>query len=191
MTETEHQSELQPKGIAPQSELEKKVSTVVKKIFSSPVRIMAAISSIFLALITLLVTSDVIGRYLFKHPIKGSDELVGLLLLCVAACAFSYTQTQNRHIRIDILLSRVHPRARLGFDIYNYLFSLGIFGLITWQIFVTARKYILNLQGGTSNSEILSIPWSPFLIILGLGFAIYSLVLLSDLIVVCVKAAKR
>ncbi len=191
MSEVAPQAEGQPKQIAPQSELEKKVSHIVKRIFSNPVKVMVTISSIFLAAMMLLVTSDVTGRYVFKTPVKGSDELVGLLLLCVAACAFSYTQQEKRHIRIDILIDHVPPRARLGFDIFNYLFSLGVYGLITWQIFGTARKYILHLQFGTSTSEILHIPWTPFLIILGLGFAILSLVMLSDMIIAIVKVVKR
>jgi TRAP-type transport system small permease protein len=191
LSEVAPQAEGQPKQAAPQSELEKKVSNIIKKIFANPVKVMVTISSIFLAAMMLLVTADVTGRYVFKTPVKGSDELVGLLLLCVAACAFSYTQQEKRHIRIDILIDRVPRRARLGFDIFNYLFSLGIYVLITRQIFIIVQRYINHLQTGTSTSEILHIPWTPFLIIMGLGFAILSLVMLSDMILTIVKVAKR
>jgi TRAP-type transport system small permease protein len=191
LSEVAPHAEGQPKPIAPQSELEKKVTKIVRKIFANPVKVMVTISSIFLAAMMLLVASDVTGRYVFKTPVKGSDELVGLLLLCVAACAFSYTQQEKRHIRIDILIDRVPPRAHLVFDIFNYLISVGIYSLMTRQIFIIVQRYILHLQTGTSTSEILHIPWTPFLIIMGLGFAILSLVMLSDMVIAIVKVVKR
>ncbi len=152
---------------------------------------MVGISSVLLIAVMLLVTTDVTGRYLFKHPFTGSDELVGLLLLCTAACAFSYTQKENRHVRIDLLIDRLAYRSRLIFDILNFFFATVITALISWQVFVAARKLYLNLQGGTQLSETLGIPWLPFMIILGLGFAIFALVLMGDLIISLVKVARR
>jgi energy-coupling factor transporter transmembrane protein EcfT len=44
-------------------------------------RVMAIIAAIILAIMMLLTVADVIGRYFFSSPIKGTWEVVGLLLV--------------------------------------------------------------------------------------------------------------
>jgi TRAP-type transport system small permease protein len=191
VSESLNQADSQPGNKPSQAGTEDKVSKTVQKIFSGPVKVMVGISSVLLIAVMLLVTTDVTGRYIFKHPITGSDELVGLFLLCAAACAFSYTQKEHRHVRIDLLIDRLAFRSRLVFDIINLFLAVVITALISWQVFIAARKLYLNLQGGTQLSETLGIPWLPFMIILGLGFAIFALVLMGDLIIALVKVARR
>ncbi len=191
MSETTKPIDHQPKMEAPQPEMEKRVSATINKIFSSPVNIMVAIGAGLLAVIMLLMTFDVIGRYIFKHPINGSDELVGLLLLCVAACAFSYTQKEKRHIRIDVIIDHIPRKLQLGFNVFNSLITLGMLSVITWQMFIAARKFVLNLQSGSAASEVLGIPWYPFLIILVIGFGVFTLVILADTILDFIKAISK
>jgi TRAP-type transport system small permease protein len=190
VSETVKPPEHPAKGPKVQGEPESRISRIAWKIIQSPVKVMVGISSVLLMVIVFLVTADVIGRYIFKHPINGSDELAGLLLLCVAACAFSYTQTKNQHIRIDIFIKTLPKKARLVLDMFNFLVTLVVTALISWQVFAAASRIILNLQGGSKVSEQLHIPWLPILIILGLGFAIYALVILASAVMALTKAGK-
>lgn len=190
MNESKEPTEHPTKGTEVQVNPENRVSLIAQKIISSPVKVMVGISSVLLMVIVLLVTFDVIGRYIFKRPISGADELAGLLLLCVAACAFSYTQTKGQHLRIDMLIKRLPKKARLVFDMFNFLVSLVVTALITWQVFAAASRIALNLQGGSRVSEQLHIPWLPILIILGLGFGVYALVILTNAIMTVTKAGK-
>jgi TRAP-type transport system small permease protein len=191
MSETTGPVNQQPRAAAQQARLEKRVSAAVDKIFSSPVKIMMAIGAGLLAIIMLLMTFDVIGRYIFKHPINGSDELVGLLLLCVAACAFSYTQKEKRHIRIDVIIDHIPHKLHLVFNVFNGLLTLGMLSVMTWQMFLAARRFVLGLQSGSAASEVLGIPWYPFLIIMVIGFGIFTLVMLADTIIDFVKAMNK
>ncbi len=179
MSDSAKQAENHSGMPASQNGTESPVSNIIQKIFTLPVKVMVRISSIFLVVLMLVVTADVIGRYLFKHPVTGSEEIEGLLLLCAAVFAFSYAQRERRHIRIELLIEHLTYRSRLVFDVLNYLIGLAIISLISWQVFVAARNLFLNLQGGTQLSETLDIPWLPFMIILGIGFAIFALVILG------------
>lgn len=152
---------------------------------------MVAIGSCAIFAIMVLMTSDVIGRYFFKHPIIGSDEIVGILLICLAACAFSYTQRLKQHIRVDLLTSHFPVKVRLALDIITNLIALLVISGIAWQMFVAAQRYLLHLQGGSPVSVTLEIPWSPFIIILGVGFVIFALILLADFIGDILKVGKK
>lgn len=165
------------------------VSIISNKIINPLVRFMVNMGSFIILVMIILVDSDVVGRYL-KQPIQGTDELIGFLFLCFAACSFSYTQKEKKHIRIDLFLNKIPPRGRLALDFVCYLFTFVAASLISRQLFIVARQFILDLQSGSSVSEILSIPYSPFLIILGIGFAVFALVSLSDTIISIIKLAK-
>ena len=173
------------------SGLERRLTNITNKVFSIPVRIMVNLGSLIILAMILLMDSDVIGRYVFKHPIQGADELIGFLFLCLAACSFSYTQKEKKHIRIELLIERIPLKARQGFDLLAYLITLTMAILISRQLFIAAQKFILNKQSGSSVTEILGIPWSPFLIILGIGFTIFALVSLTDVIIATIKLVKR
>ncbi len=179
------------KGTSIQLKSENKVYKITQNIIAQPVKLMVGISTVVLAAIVLLITADVIGRYIFKRPVYGADELSGLLFLCVAACAFAYTQKEGSHIRIELFIKILPRTGRFVINIFNYLVALGMTSLICWQAFVSVRKLVLNLQGGSQASEILGIPWLPFVIILGLGFGVFALVILNNLIMTITKQASK
>jgi TRAP-type C4-dicarboxylate transport system permease small subunit len=191
VSENPKQVEAEPKSAAPQSGLENKVNSFTDKIFTVPFKITKTLGSALIMVTVLLMTINVVGRYIFKRPVEGSDELIGFLILCTAAFAFSYTQREKQHLRVDVLIDRLRGKARDLFDLFALILGLGVSIIIAWQMFEAARKYILNLQGGPPVSWILGIPYFPFLLILGLGYAVYALAVLTDAITVIIKVARR
>ncbi len=191
MNEIPKQVDAQPKSAAPQSVLEKKVNSFTDKIFRVPFKITKTLGSALIMVTVLLMTINVVGRYIFKRPVEGSDELIGFLILCTAAFAFSYTQRERQHLRVDVLIDRLRGKARDFLDLFALILGLGVSIIISWQMFEAARKYILNLQGGPPVSWILGIPYFPFLLVLGLGYAVYALAVLTDAITIIIKVARR
>ena len=178
-------------NIDPAKGLVDKITKVTDKIVAGPIKLMLIISSVLLFVMMMVRVVDVGGRYFFKLPLYGADEAVGFLLLCVIACAFSYTQREKKHIRVEVLTEHLPKRVQSILDIINYVFSVAISGLITWQLSEAAKKFILGLQGGAPTSEILYLPWYPFYIILALGFAVYTLILLVDTIIAIARMAHK
>ena len=129
-------------------------------------------------IMVLIVTANVIGRYLFRRPLIGTVEVEEFMLLVLVFFGIGYAQTKKRHVSIATLVDRLPQKAQLVVNNVTYLPSLIVFSLITWQSLVMAKKYWIK---GVS-SLFLEVPLSPFLCIVAVGAAVLCLVLLSDFI---------
>ena len=94
MSETLNQAG-SPEKTALHPEPRTRVSDLINRYLTMPTKVTLLLGAILIMATVLLMSTDVIGRYLFKHPIQGSDELTGFLFLCTAAFAFAYTQKRE------------------------------------------------------------------------------------------------
>lgn len=147
------------------------------------------LGAIVLIIMMLLTVSDVIGRYFFNHPVQGTNEITGLLLVLVAASALAYSQIKKGHIRVDLISGRLSPRGQIILDVIAYFFCLFASVLITWQTFVRGITYFHATRGNLT--ETLGIPFFPFMLILGLGFFLLSIVSLIDFVRALTKAVEK
>ena len=129
-------------------------------------------------IMVLIVTANVIGRYLFRRPLIGTVEIEEFMLLVLVFFGIGYAQIKKRHVSISVLVDRLPPKAQFVINNITYLPSLIAFFLITWQSLVMAKRYWIK---GVS-SLFLEIPISPFLCIVAAGSAVLCLALLSDFI---------
>ena len=157
-----------------------KLAILLGRKLDSVARVVLLGSMGFLVFMMLLMTADVVGRYFANRPIGGSWELIGFLLVCLAASGLAYTQREKGNIRVLVLFDRLPQRGKTIVDILSYLIAIGVVSVMSWRLFVMAKRYILLPQGGLS--EDLHIPFAIFMIILGIGLAFLGLVLLVDLI---------
>ncbi len=141
---------------------------------------LAMIAAIVLAAMMLLTVADVVGRYFFNHPIKGTWELVGLLLVCAGTWGLGYCQMEKAHISITILLERFSKRVKLMINIMATFLGLVGFSLISWQMFLLAKKYFLLPRGNVTDT--LELPYSPFMLSLSISAGMMALMLLANLI---------
>ena len=58
----------------------------------------------------LIVTSDVFGRYILNHPVKGATEVTGYLLLVGVFAALVWSWVNKVHVRMDLVVSNFSPR---------------------------------------------------------------------------------
>jgi TRAP-type C4-dicarboxylate transport system permease small subunit len=152
-------------------------------------RVMALIAAIVLAAMMLLTVGDVVGRYFFDRPIKGTFELVGLLLVCAGTWGLAYCQLQKAHISISIFAERFPRRARAALSSLAYIIGLAGFSIVSWRVFALAFRYLSLSKGNITDT--LRIPYFPFMLILAISTAVFALVLLADLIHSLFKAAKK
>jgi TRAP-type C4-dicarboxylate transport system permease small subunit len=112
----------------------------------------------------------------FFGPIVGSQEVSELLMLVFIVFALAYCAREQGHIRVDLILQHVSPKANLGFDIIANFFSFIFYIFITWQ----AIQFGLDNIRDKSVTTILTIPHTPFNFILAVGAALVALVFLRD-----------
>ncbi|WP_071394155.1 TRAP transporter small permease [Bacillus tuaregi] len=98
----------------------------------------------------LLVTIDVAARYVFNNPINGSTDIIEIMMVIVVYSCLAYGATEDKHVRIDFLYSRLSTVARGYVDIVTSILSILIVVLISWQLGERAVNIINNPPGPTT-----------------------------------------
>jgi TRAP-type C4-dicarboxylate transport system permease small subunit len=141
---------------------------------------MTVIAAILLGIMMLFDVADVCGRYFFLKPVPGTQEVIGLLLICVGTWGMARAETRSAHISISVLTDRLPPRIQAIVNVFDYLLALSLFFLMSWQMFSRGVREALTEMGG--KSEILGIPFSPFFMMFGIGVGMLCIALLLRLI---------
>lgn len=150
----------------------------IEKVVKPVSQIADGAGRVVLAVMVLLITLDVVLRYFFNQPIRGSYELIEFMLVFIVFTGLAFTQTKTGHISIDLLTSRLSQKARAVIGSATNFLCLGAFILISWRSIVKAE--ILRAEGTTSG--LLFIPNFPFLWIVALGSILLCLFFLMDFI---------
>jgi len=108
----------------------KKIFVAVKKADSQINRVFKWLCLILLGGMTIMGTVDVLGRYLVNHPLKGTYETFGFLMPALILLGMAFTQEAREHVRIDLVINRMPPRAKTAVQIVTDIVELGITALI-------------------------------------------------------------
>jgi len=86
-------------------------------------------------------TGDVLGRYFFGKPIKGTFELFGILLVLVVLLSLARAQWRDEHIKMTILWIRLSPKVQRIIGFVTSVVLTCFFGIATWQGIETVINY--------------------------------------------------
>jgi len=103
------------------------------KRFSAQERWLNIVGVTFLALMMLMVTANVLGRYIFKFPIETTLEFTEFFMVAIFYLGLSYTQFLKAHINIDLVTIHLSGKKRAICDLISYLASFIFFALIVWH----------------------------------------------------------
>ena len=134
-----------------------------------------------------LIVTDVGLRYLLNRPIVSSYELIMFMMVIVVFSALSYTATEDGHVTVDLIVSRLPKGVQRFLKFLTSLLSAGLFALVAQQSFVRAKA--LRLEGLIS--QILHIPVYPFYLFVAFGSALLSLVLILSVLDVLLPERKE
>ncbi len=88
--------------------------------------VLAALGSIWIMLVMVLVCADVAGRYLFDRPIEGVAELVAMSIVGIVFLQLAHTLAVERFIRSDVfILPLLQRRPRAGHALQGIQHALG------------------------------------------------------------------
>lgn len=124
---------------------------------------------------TLLITVDVLGRYLVNRPTQVSVEMSGYLLVALVFLGLAYTEGHDRHIMLTFLTDRFSHRVQRLLMVANTALSILFAVWLTWlTLQPVLQDYALGSISLTGTRTPLWIPES--LIPLGLGLFTVQLV---------------
>lgn len=110
--------------------------------------------------IMLIVFIDVGLRYFLNSPLGWSYDLVSLyLMVALFFLALSVTQRDNHHVRVDILLRRVTPKARHAMELVSSALTAVVMIAIFYQ---GSLKFWSNWQSQDVVAG--AVPWPTWLI---------------------------
>ena len=125
-----------------------------------------------LVLMVLIVVANVVGRYLFRKPVLGAVEMVGLLTVILVFCVLAFTEAKGAHIVVDILVSRLHGRTKTILASIMTLLGAVFFIIMGWQGW---GLVLSNLSPFVRATGVLSIPFAPFMLIMAFGCVLFGL----------------
>lgn len=141
------------------------------------------IGAIWVLLIMLLITVDVVGRAFFNSPLFGVPEIVKISVVGLVWCQMAHTLKIGAHLRSTILLDRMPRATRRVIEIVSCILGVITFALIVysgWDTMLEAWRI-----GEFEGEEPVRVPTSPIrtLVLIGAALtAIQFMVMLVDLL---------
>lgn len=127
--------------------------------------------AIILALMMLLITGAVTAR-LFGTAIPGEIELIELTMGTVVMLGLAFTEREQGHISVGLLVDHWSPRWQAAADILAVALIFCTCAIIGW---VTLKVGVEYLTSYPLSTDYLSVPLWPFKMIVGFGFWVWGL----------------
>lgn len=147
----------------------------VSNILDAIINVLVWIGTGALVVMVFVVVSNVVGRFLFKKPVLGAVEMVGLLTVIVVFCVMAFTESERAHITVDIIPSRLSGRSKSILSSVMCFLGAGFFIIMGWQGW---ELMWTNLFPTIITTGVLSIPFAPLMFIMAFGCVLFGLELL-------------
>ena len=130
-------------------------------------KIFRDISSFWLFAAMMLICSDVFMRYFFNSPIPGTLEISEQTVIIITFLCLSFTAMQNRHIRTNVLVTRLPKKYGKMTDIISNILMILLLGLFIWQ---TSTEAWRSFQIKEVRMGLINVPIYPVKILIPFGF---------------------
>ena len=146
------------------------------KCISRTSQVFALLGGGVLAVMTLLIFLDVIGRYIFNNPLPSVYEISGdLMLPLIVFCGLSAAE----HIRVKLLVERLKGRGRLIVELICLVIITAFITIMIWQTTLGAAT---SLRLRETAEAIVAFPIYPARIAVVAGLVVFWLVLMASII---------
>jgi len=145
-----------------------KLLSKASDIFDRTIGFLAFLGAVVIIFMTILVCWDVLGRFFLGHGLGWTMEVVEYSLLWFTLLATAWVLKGEKHVKIDIVLTRLKPRTQALLNTITSLLTSIACLLVTWY---SAQVTWAFFQSGERLPTIMMPPkFVPYLII-PVGFA--------------------
>ena len=131
-------------------------------------RLLVYAAAIALAALTALLVFSSLRRYVVGRPVGATEELVAALFVVMAFLPIAYTFLINRHIRLELLWSRLPPPWRDVATVVGQLFTLLVLVLCIGPAWKFA---MFSFQIGAV-AETANVPVGPWMLFIPVGLGL-------------------
>jgi len=151
----------------------------MRQIHHRVMAVLNALGTAWVAGLTVLICSDILGRALFSFPIIGVPEIVKVSVVAIVWLQMAHTLKIGGHLRSDVILGRLSRRGRAIMNLIAYALGAVIFGLLVFSGWPTM---ILAWELGEFEGELpVRVPTYPLrsIVLLGAGLTSLQFLLLA------------
>ena len=143
----------------------------IKKFIFSVDDAFGMIGNLCIVVNMLIVTTSILMRILFRSPIAGLVDIVGMISGVIIALTIAYTEKENGHISADFIVA-YFPKIvqKISFIIVSLL-SNALLAILGWRLFIYAQK---AYETGSA-SWVINIPFFPVAFLCSLGMFLFFL----------------
>lgn len=123
---------------------------------------------------TIVVTFEVVARYVLNAPTTWSDEIASYLLIAIVFLGLAQNLRLGDHIRIDIITNMVSAGARLWLELFAHVAGLAFSVLLTMGIWI--RFHNFWMRNTVSDSPLMTPLWIPMApVVLGAVILVFAM----------------
>ena len=137
-----------------------------------------ALAALMLLALVVVTVVDVVGRYLFRAPIGGADELTVFFMAIGIYAVFPRITWREDHVAVNLVDSVFPKRWIAARQILMNLLAAAFMAVATWRLWILATR----LQGDGEVTMFLRLPKGPLAVFLALACAIATVALLSNVV---------
>ncbi|MCS4503064.1 hypothetical protein KBTX_02382 [wastewater metagenome] len=115
-------------------------------------RVLLVIGCLFLAVMMIQITVDVLLRAIFNASVPVTLETVSYYYMIFAVfLPLSYVERRNAHIKVDLFTQLMPERVQFALHVLACLIGVGFFGALAYQSFLDAVDATIKQQTVMSN----------------------------------------
>jgi tripartite ATP-independent transporter DctM subunit len=121
-------------SIQPEAQLSKGVggTNLLRQGYDGLVALIRTIMAVLLSAMSVLITYQVVARYVFNAPSSISEELLRYALIWMGILGSAYCFMLNRHLNLPLLVDAVSPRMADRLTVFNICLTLVFGALLAW-----------------------------------------------------------
>jgi TRAP-type C4-dicarboxylate transport system permease small subunit len=147
----------------------------IDKVVSYPSNLLSAMAMVAIVVTMLAVVADVLGRWLFRSPVRGTNDIVTMAFALIVWGPMALAAFKGSHIAMTFLLDRFPRLPRLVFELIINLVTGGVLGIVSWRLVM----YGISLGEAITRTGVLKIPVSPFVYFAAFGCVLMALIYLA------------
>ena len=132
----------------------KKAESIVRKITG----VVSIISYVGFFGVMAVTIADIILRWITGIPILGVYEIVERIMICAVFASFAYTQTENGHVQITMVVAKFPQKLRFLVMTLNNILSAAVIVLTAYA----AYRQGMVAMNSHYTTGVLLIPLWPF-----------------------------
>jgi TRAP-type C4-dicarboxylate transport system permease small subunit len=121
-------------------------------------RVISLIGLVGLLLFAGITVGEVLLRWLFNYPILGVSDVSSLVVTVAVASCFPLVFAERRSITVRVAGKILGRRVNKVFEAFGMLVTLGMFFLISWQLW----DYAVELAESDQTTWVVLWPMSPW-----------------------------